>query len=172
MGIISHQTFLSIFVGINCLAPVTGTLPKNSQQRKASFALLQKFTEEQAMSTDLKYAKSDEWIRPATGEVGLTNYAQGRLSDIVYVELPEVGASVTQGAPFGSIESVKATSELKAPASGTIAAVNENLSNSPDLVNRSPDNLGWIIKIDVSDAGELASLMDAAAYNAYCAERG
>jgi glycine cleavage system H protein len=122
--------------------------------------------------TDLKYSKSDEWIRPATGEVGLTDYAQGHLSDIVYVELPEVGASVTQGASFGSIESVKAASDLNSPASGTVAAVNEDLSSAPEAVNSDPYGKGWIIKVTVSDAGELASLMDAAAYEAYCAERG
>jgi glycine cleavage system H protein len=122
--------------------------------------------------TDLKYAKSDEWIRPATGEVGVTDYAQGHLNDIVYVELPEVGASVAQGAPFGSIESVKAASDLRSPASGAIAAVNEALSSSPEIVNSDPYGKGWIIKIDASDAGELVGLMDAAAYEAYCNERG
>lgn len=121
--------------------------------------------------TDLKYVKSDEWIRPATGEVGVTDYAQGHLNDIVYVELPEVGASVTQGAAFGSIESVKAASDLKSPASGTVAAVNEDLSSTPEVVNSDPYGKGWIIKIDVSDAGELAGLMDAAAYEAYCVVR-
>ena len=122
--------------------------------------------------TDLKYAKSDEWIRPGTGEVGLTDYAQGHLSDIVYVELPEVGASVTQGASFGSIESVKAASDLNSPASGTIAAVNDDLSSAPEVVNSDPYGKGWIIKVTVSNAGELAGLMDAAAYEAYCTERG
>ena len=122
--------------------------------------------------TDLKYAKSDEWIRPATGEVGLTDYAQGHLSDIVYVELPEVGASVTPGALFGSIESVKAASDLNSPVSGTIAAVNEDLSNRPEVVNSDPYRTGWLIKVTVSDAGEFAGLMDAVAYEAYCAERG
>jgi len=122
--------------------------------------------------TDLKYAKSDEWIRPATGEVGLTDYAQGHLSDIVYVELPEVGASVTPGASFGSIESVKAASDLNSPVSGTIAAVNEDLSNRPEVVNSDPYRTGWLIKVTVSDAGEFAGLMDAVAYEAYCAERG
>ena len=122
--------------------------------------------------TDLKYAKSDEWIRPGTGEVGLTDYAQGHLSDIVYVELPEVGASVAQGASFGSIESVKAASDLNSPASGTVAAVNEDLSSAPEVVNSDPYGKGWIIKVTVSDAGELAGLMDAAAYEAYCNERG
>lgn len=122
--------------------------------------------------TDLKYTKSDEWIRPGTGEVGLTDYAQGHLSDIVYVELPEVGAAVTQGAAFGSIESVKAASDLNAPASGTIAAVNDDLSSAPEAVNSDPYGKGWIIKIAVSNASELDSLMGAAAYEAYCNERG
>ncbi len=122
--------------------------------------------------TDLKYAKSDEWIRPGTGEVGLTDYAQGHLSDIVYVELPEVGASVTQGESFGSIESVKAASDLNSPASGTIAAVNDALSDAPEVVNSDPYGKGWVIKVDVGNAGELDSLMDAAAYEAYCNERG
>lgn len=122
--------------------------------------------------TDLKYSKSDEWIRPATGEVGISDYAQSHLSDIVYVELPEVGAAVTAGTSFGSIESVKAASDLNAPASGTVAAVNEGLSDTPEVVNSDPYGAGWIIKIDVSDAGELAGLMDAAAYEAYCNERG
>jgi glycine cleavage system H protein len=121
---------------------------------------------------DLKYSKPDEWLRPGTGEVGLTDYAQGHLSDIVYVELPEVGASVTQGASFGSIESVKAASDLNSPASGTVAAVNADLSSAPEVVNSDPYGKGWIIKIDVSSAGELSGLMDAAAYEAYCTERG
>ncbi len=122
--------------------------------------------------TDLKYTKSDEWIRPGTGEIGLTDYAQGHLSDIVYVELPEVGASVAQGASFGSIESVKAASDLNSPASGTVAAVNDDLTSAPEAVNSDPYGKGWIIKVTVSDAGELAGLMDAAAYQAYCTERG
>ncbi len=122
--------------------------------------------------TDLKYAKTDEWIRPATGEVGLTDYAQSHLSDIVYVELPEVGATVTAGESFGSIESVKAASDLNAPASGTVAAVNESLSDTPEVVNSDPYGAGWLIKIDVSEAGAFDGLMDAAAYEAYCNERG
>jgi glycine cleavage system H protein len=122
--------------------------------------------------TDLKYSKSDEWIRPATGEVGISDYAQSHLSDIVYVELPEVGATVTAGQSFGSIESVKAASDLNAPASGTVAAVNEGLSDTPEVVNSDPYGAGWIIKIDVSEAGALDGLMDAAAYEAYCNERG
>jgi glycine cleavage system H protein len=124
--------------------------------------------------TDLKYTKSDEWIRVKGGEAeaGLTDYAQSHLSDIVYVELPEVGAEFKQGSPFGSIESVKAASDMNLPASGTISAVNESLSDAPEAVNSDPYGKGWIVKFTLSDASELASLLDAAAYEAYCAERG
>jgi glycine cleavage system H protein len=124
--------------------------------------------------TDLKYTKSDEWIRVAgnAAEAGLTDYAQSHLSDIVYVELPEVGAEFKQGMPFGSIESVKAASDMNLPASGTITAVNESLSDAPEAVNNDPYGQGWIVKFTLSDASDLASLMDAAAYEAYCNERG
>ena len=125
-------------------------------------------------TTDLKYTKSDEWIRVTGGEAeaGLTDYAQSHLSDIVYVELPEVGAEFKQGAPFGSIESVKAASDLNLPASGTITAVNDSLSDAPEAVNNDPYGKGWIVKFTLSDPAELGSLMDAAAYEAYCNERG
>ena len=122
--------------------------------------------------TDLKYTKSDEWVRPATGEAGITDYAQNHLSDIVYVELPEVGAEFKQGTPFGSIESVKAASDMNLPASGTITAVNESLADTPEVVNSDPYGKGWIVKFTLSNAGELAGLMDAAAYEVYCTERG
>ena len=122
--------------------------------------------------SELKYTKTDEWVRPGTGEVGLTDYAQGHLSDIVYVELPEVGASVTAGASFGSIESVKAASDLNSPVSGSVAAVNDDLASGPEAVNSDPYGKGWIIKVALANASELAGLMDAKAYAAYCAERG
>ena len=124
--------------------------------------------------SDLKYTKSDEWIRIIDGEAeaGLTDYAQSHLSDIVYVELPEVGAEFTQGASFGSIESVKAASDINLPASGSITAVNESLSDAPEAVNSDPYGKGWIVKFTLSDAGDLAGLMDAVAYEAYCNERG
>lgn len=124
--------------------------------------------------SDLKYTKSDEWIR-VTGseaEAGLTDYAQSHLSDIVYVELPEVGATFQQATPFGSIESVKAASDINLPASGTITAVNDSLSDAPEAVNNDPYGKGWIVKFTLSDASELAGLLDAAAYEAYCNERG
>jgi glycine cleavage system H protein len=124
--------------------------------------------------TDLKYTKSDEWIRVKgkEAEAGLTDYAQSHLSDIVYVELPEVGAEFAQGQPFGSIESVKAASDMNLPASGTITTVNEALADKPEVVNSDPYGAGWIVKFTLSNPGELASLMDAASYEAYCSERG
>ncbi len=124
--------------------------------------------------SDLKYTKTDEWIRVAGGEAeaGLTDYAQNHLSDIVYVELPEVGAEFKQGTPFGSIESVKAASDMNLPASGTITAINDSLADAPEAVNNDPYGTGWIVKFTLSDASELGSLMDAAAYEAYCNERG
>ena len=124
--------------------------------------------------SELKYTKSDEWIRVSgtAAEAGITDYAQNHLSDIVYVELPEVGAAFKQGTPFGSIESVKAASDMNLPASGAITAVNERLADTPEVVNSDPYGKGWIVKFTLSDAGELAGLMDAAAYEAYCNERG
>ncbi len=124
--------------------------------------------------TDLKYTKTDEWIRVNSGEAeaGITDYAQNHLSDIVYVELPEVGAEYKAGSPFGSIESVKAASDMNIPASGTITAVNESLTDAPEAVNSDPYGKGWIIKFTLGDPAELGSLMDAAAYEAYCNERG
>ncbi len=124
--------------------------------------------------TDLKYTKTDEWIRVNSGgaEAGITDYAQSHLSDIVYVELPEVGAAYKAGTTFGSIESVKAASDMNIPASGTITAVNESLLDAPEAVNSDPYGKGWIIKFTLGDPAELGSLMDAAAYEAYCNERG
>jgi glycine cleavage system H protein len=123
---------------------------------------------------DLKYTKTDEWIRVKgnEAEAGISDYAQNHLSDIVYVELPEVGAEFQQGTPFGSIESVKAASDMNIPASGAITAVNEALSDTPEVVNSDPYGAGWIIKFTLSAPKELDGLMDAAAYQKYCEERG
>ena len=113
--------------------------------------------------TDLKYTKSDEWIRAAgsEAEAGITDYAQSHLSDIVYVELPEVGAEFKQGTPFGSIESVKAASDMNLPASGTITAVNEGLSDTPEVVNSDPYGKGWLAKIEIKDMASLNELLRA-----------
>ncbi len=121
----------------------------------------------------LKYTESDEWIRVEgnVGVIGLTDYAQDALNDVVYVELPDVGATFAKGEAFGSVESVKAASEMHMPVSGTVTAINEALQDAPETVNSDPYGAGWFIKITISDPGELESLMDAAAYEKYCAGR-
>lgn len=122
---------------------------------------------------DLKYAKSDEWIRVEgdTATVGVTDYAQNELSDVVYVDMPGVGDAFDAGQSFGSVESVKAASEIYLPVAGSIAAVNEALTSKPELINQDPYGEGWIARVKIADPANLASLMDAAAYEAYCAER-
>ena len=115
--------------------------------------------------SDLKYTKDHEWIRIAgdTAEVGITDYAQQQLGDVVYVDLPEVGRTITAGESFGSIESVKAVSELFAPMSGEVVAVNEELKSHPEVVNSNPHG-SWMIKVKLSKSDEAGSLMDAAQY--------
>lgn len=123
--------------------------------------------------SDLKYAKSDEWIRVEgdTATVGVSDFAQNELSDVVYVDMPAVGDAFTAGQSFGSVESVKAASEIYLPVAGTVTAVNDALTSKPELINQDPYGEGWIVKIKVTDAGALADLMAAAAYQAYCEER-
>lgn len=122
---------------------------------------------------DLKYAKSDEWVRLEgdTATVGITDYAQGQLSDIVFVELPEVGASFKRGETFGSLESVKAASDIYLPVSGQVTEVNGALADTPELVNQDPFGGAWMVKVKMADAGALSDLMDAAAYQKYCDDR-
>lgn len=122
--------------------------------------------------SDLKYTKSHEWIRVegTAGTVGVTDFAQQELGDIVFVELPAQGASVTADAAMGSVESVKAVSEVNSPVSGTVAQVNTELADHPELLNTDPYGAGWLIKVTLGDAGELAGLMDAAAYAKVVAE--
>ncbi|KAK4857679.1 hypothetical protein QYF36_004408 [Acer negundo] len=121
---------------------------------------------------DLKYADSHEWVKidGNSATVGITNHAQDHLGDVVYVELPEVGVAVTQGSGFGAVESVKATSDINSPVSGKVVEVNKELSESPGLVNSSPYEKGWIIKVELKDAGELNNLMDADKYSKFCEE--
>ncbi|HWJ57123.1 MAG TPA: glycine cleavage system protein GcvH [Vicinamibacterales bacterium] len=116
---------------------------------------------------DLKYTKDHEWVRSGGTEatIGITDYAQAQLGDVVFVELPAVGRTIKQGEVFGTIESVKAVSELYAPVSGEVVAVNDALSTSPESVNKDPHG-AWIIKVKPSNAGELGSLLDATAYGA------
>jgi len=123
--------------------------------------------------SDLKYARTDEYLR-LEGEratIGLSDYAQDQLNDVVFVELPEVGAHVEKGNAFGAVESVKAASDLLLPVSGTVVEVNDQLNDEPELLNSSPYDKGWIIKIQVDDASEAESLMDADAYAEYCKTR-
>ena len=121
--------------------------------------------------TDLRYTKSHEWLKEEDGVavIGITEYAQDALGDLVFINLPEVGDEVCAGESFGDVESVKAVSELISPVSGVICAVNEELIDAPDLLNTDPYG-AWIIKVEsVADREEL---MDAAAYEAHCAEEG
>jgi glycine cleavage system H protein len=119
-----------------------------------------------AYPSDLKYTKDHEWVRLSgdTAEVGITNYAQEQLGDVVFVELPAVGTAVTAGTPFGTIESVKAVSELFAPLSGEIVAINERLAQAPEDVNTRPHDT-WMVKIRVA-AGGVEGLLDSAQYEA------
>ena len=120
---------------------------------------------------DLKYTKDHEWIRVDgdSGVVGITNFAQLQLGDVVYVELPEVGTSLKAGDTFGTIESVKAVSELYAPVSGEVTAINTGLKDKPEQVNTTPHE-AWMIKVRLSDPAEAAGLMDSAAYQSLTGE--
>ena len=120
---------------------------------------------------ELKYTKDHEWVRVEgdTGTIGITNFAQLQLGDVVYVELPEVGAQLSAGQTFGTIESVKAVSELYAPVSGEVVDVNTALKDTPESINATPHE-AWMIKIRLATAAETGELMDAAAYQAHTGE--
>jgi glycine cleavage system H protein len=116
---------------------------------------------------DLKYTAEHEWVRSTDGttvRVGITDYAQQALGDVVFVSAPEVGTAVDKGAAFGEVESTKSVSDLYAPVSGTVSARNDALDGQPDLVNSDPYGEGWIVEIEVSDAGQLDDLLDAGTY--------
>jgi glycine cleavage system H protein len=117
--------------------------------------------------TSLKYTKDHEWIsvENGVGKVGITDFAQGQLGDVVYVELPDVGASLTAGQSFGTIESVKAVSELFAPVSGEVVEVNAALKDKPELVNSAPHDT-WMVAIRLANPSEAGELLDATAYDA------
>ncbi len=120
---------------------------------------------------NLRYAKSHEWaqIEGQEATIGISDYAQHELTDVVYVELPEVGDVVRQGESFAIVESVKAASDVLAPVSGTVTAVNEALIDTPELVNESPYEDGWFIRVELADEDAAEGLMDADAYAAYLA---
>ncbi len=113
-----------------------------------------------------KYTKEHEWVA-ADGTVGITHHAQKELGDIVYVDLPKVGAQVETGKSFGSVESVKAVSDIYSPVNGEVVEVNEALTTAPEKLNEDPHGSAWLVKIKVADESELASLMSKADYEAY-----
>lgn len=119
---------------------------------------------------DLKYTAEHEWVRVSeTGSsirVGVTDFAQQALGDVVFVSLPELGARVGAGAAFGEVESTKSVSDLYAPASGVVSARNEELEAHPELINSDPYGSGWIVELEIGDGAELAALLDAAGYGA------
>lgn len=125
---------------------------------------------------DFKYTKSHEWIQVTgkTARVGLTNYAQDHLGEIVFVEMPEVGRTVKAGDIFGVVESVKAVSDCYSPAGGKVTKVNDKLSDSPELINQDPHGEGWLFEMELGDKAEadLVNLMDQPAYERFQAEAG
>ena len=122
--------------------------------------------------TDLRYTKDHEWVRVDGDEavVGITDYATNQLGDIVFVELPDVGRTLSQAATFGVVESVKAVSDLFSPVSGEVTSGNDALTAAPELVNRDPYGEGWMIRLRLGSPSEVDELLDAAAYDALIAE--
>src|SRR6202521_1823589 len=120
---------------------------------------------------DLRYSREHEWVRAEAGTatIGITSFAADELGDIVYVEMPEVGARLTQFGSFGVVESVKAVSDLFAPISGEVVEVNAELRTSPELLNSDPFGAGWIAKVTLADADEMEKLLDAGSYAALIA---
>lgn len=120
---------------------------------------------------DYRYTKDHEWVnlQGTVGTVGITDYAQHELGDVVFAELPKVGAQLKTGQSFGSVESVKAVSEIFAPVSGEVTEINSLLVDAPEAINKDPHGAAWLIKIRVSDPKEVSKLMDAVSYEAYVA---
>jgi glycine cleavage system H protein len=123
--------------------------------------------------TDFKYTKEHEWIKPDgnTATIGITDHAQESLGDIVFVDLPKVGAELTAGKTFGSVESVKAVSDLYAPASGTVTEVNGELATAPEKINKDAHS-SWMLKVTLKNPGDLNSLLSAVDYERFVAEEG
>ncbi|HEY5548127.1 MAG TPA: glycine cleavage system protein GcvH [Coriobacteriia bacterium] len=120
---------------------------------------------------DLRYDKEHEWVRVEgdTATIGISDFAQDQLGEVVYVDLPSVGDELAAGETFGEIESVKSVSELFAPLSGTILEINDELGTSPESINSDPYGAGWMVKLTLSDAGQLESLMSADEYESFVA---
>ncbi len=123
--------------------------------------------------SDYRYTKEHEWIKVSgdTGTIGITDYAQKELGDVVFAELPKPGTKITTGQVFGTIESVKAVSEIYAPVSGEVTEANVALSSNPEIVNADPHGAAWLIKIKLANPAEVSGLMDAAAYQAFISEK-
>jgi glycine cleavage system H protein len=120
----------------------------------------------EAFPGELRYTREHEWWRPADGTVGITDFAQRSLGDVVYVELPPVGSRVEAGKPFGTVESVKSVSDLYAPVTGTVTAVNDALAAAPERVNQDPYGEGWLIRVAPDPGGPTMELLSADAYRA------
>jgi glycine cleavage system H protein len=122
---------------------------------------------------DYRYTKDHEWIKIAgsLGTIGITDYAQHELGDVVFVELPKVGARIKAGESFGSVESVKAVSDIFSPVSGEITEINSALADAPEKINHDPHGAAWLVRIKLNDPKEASSLMDAKAYQAYVDEK-
>ena len=116
-----------------------------------------------------RYTKEHEWIDAAAGKVGITDYAQSTLGDIVFVDLPQVGSKVEKGKVFGSVESVKAVSDLYSPVTGTVIEVNQELATAPEKINTDAHG-AWILKVEITDPSEVGQLLDAAAYEKFVQE--
>ena len=122
-----------------------------------------------AYPANFRYTKEHEWIdlQGDTGTIGITDYAQHELGDVVFVELPKVGTKLAAGKPLGTVESVKAVSEIYSPVGGEVTAINETLADSPEKINTDPQGAAWLIKLKVANPSEISALMDAAAYQKY-----
>jgi len=119
--------------------------------------------------SNFRYTKQHEWVdvKGDTGTVGITDYAQHELGDVVFVEMPKVGAKITAGSSFGSVESVKAVSDIYSPVSGEVTEINSSLGDAPETINKDPHGAAWLIKVKLSNPAEVSGLMDAAAYQAF-----
>jgi glycine cleavage system H protein len=122
---------------------------------------------------DFRYTKEHEWIKVGgeTGIVGITDYAQHELGDVVFVELPKVGAQLKAGQSLGTVESVKAVSEIYSPVSGEVTEVNSALADAPEKINQDPHGAAWLVKVRLGDKKEISSLMDARAYQEYISQK-
>jgi len=123
--------------------------------------------------SDYRYTKEHEWVHVEgeTGTVGITSYAQHELGDVVFVELPKVGSKLEAGASFGTVESVKAVSDIYAPVSGEVTEINSALRDAPENLNNDPHGAAWLIRVKLANPSEVSKLMDTAAYESYVAEK-